>query len=118
MSAELYSSEDDSTMYIFTLRSGEMVGVVLNHADKQKDGNVSSIMAYSSDDNVTSVAFIAFVGELIDNRFDANDAIEYLYLNKYYETNSLVALIFDPQDMDECVVMATSDFFADDDLEI
>ena len=76
------------------------------------------ITAYSTDNNATAIAFVALIGELIDSKFNSDSAMLDLYYYRFYETDTLTAMLYVPDGADECVVMTTTDFFAEDNLEI
>lgn len=98
-------SSDKNTMYLISYES-EIGGLILNHGENDKEGNVRAIMVYF-EDWTTSVVIAAWIGEQIDADFSGDDSfVDIASGNPYTAANMTLV------DVDDVIALTPSENLA------
>ena len=99
-------SSEKNTMYLVSYE-GETGGLILNHGDNGKDGNVCVIMVYFEDWS-TSVVVAAWIGEQIDSDFSGDDSFVPIASGKPYTAADMTLA-----DIDDIIILTPSEHLAE-----
>lgn len=101
----------DNTLYRIEF-DGEVGGIILNHGDNGKYGNVCAIMVWF-DEWSTSAAIAAYIGGEIDSDFSTDDALYLLIYGDSYTKGDLTTMLLDLDDNFVVATLAPNEFFED-----
>ena len=101
----------DNTLYRIEF-DDEVGGIILNHGDNGKYGNVCAIMVWY-DDWSTSAAIAAYIGGEIDSSFSTEDAIYPLIDGDSYTKGDLTVMLIELDDDFVVATLAPNEFFED-----
>lgn len=103
-----FSDDDDVNTKYYTQFEDETGIFSFNHGEYGKDGNVHAIIVYF-DEWTTAAAVAAIIGDRMDSKFSADEAIYPLVLTGFYTGGDLTEVIIDIDDDSKAAILAPRD---------
>ena len=101
----------DNTLYPIEF-DGERGGIILNHGNNGKSGNVCAIMIWY-DERATSTAIVAYIGSKINSAFSADESLYPLISGDSYTKGNLTAMLINLDENFTVATIAPSEFFVE-----